>query len=78
MRLSPLLVLEEWERCIGRGTRGSGSVPEWITFTPDSAVVYISNSGAASLSPIDARAMKLIAVIPVGEVPKRIKTLTLP
>src|SRR5437588_530783 len=60
------------------GRSPTGSVPEWITFTPDSAVVYISNSGAASVSVIDARTMKRIAEIPVGEVPKRISTLTLP
>ncbi|HKW62752.1 MAG TPA: cytochrome D1 domain-containing protein [Candidatus Acidoferrum sp.] len=56
----------------------TGSVPEWITFTPDSTVVYISNSGAASVSAIDARTRKLTAVIPVGEVPKRMNTLTIP
>ena len=56
----------------------TGSVPEWITFTPDSSVVYVSNSGALSVSAIDARSMKLITVIPVGEVPKRMNTLTLP
>jgi YVTN family beta-propeller protein len=55
----------------------TGSVPEWITFTPDSSFVYISNSGAASVSAIEARTMKLMTVIPVGEVPKRINTLTL-
>lgn len=56
----------------------TGSVPEWITFTPDSSVVYISNSGAASVSAVDARTLKLTAVIPVGEVPKRMNTLILP
>lgn len=56
----------------------TGSVPEWITFTPDSSVVYVSNSGAASVSAIDARTKKLITTIPVGEVPKRINTLSLP
>src|ERR671923_1410439 len=55
----------------------TGSVPEWITFTPDSSVVYVSNSGAASVSAIEARTLKLIAVIPVGETPKRISTLSL-
>lgn len=59
------------------GRSPTGSVPEWITFTPDSAVVYISNSGAASVSAVDARGMKLVAEILVGEVPKRISTLTL-
>src|SRR5215469_823053 len=56
----------------------TGSVPEWITFTPDSSIVYISNSAAASVSAIDARTRKLRAVISVGEVPKRMNTLTLP
>lgn len=56
----------------------TSSVPEWITFTPDSSVVYISNSGAASVSAVDTKAMKRITDIAVGEVPKRINTLTLP
>jgi YVTN family beta-propeller protein len=60
------------------GHAPTGSVPEWITFTPDSKVVYVSNSGARSVSAIDAATLKLIAVIPVGEVPKRIGTLLLP
>src|SRR5438552_3920796 len=55
----------------------TGSVPEWITFTPDSKVVYVSNSGAGSVSAIDANTLQEIAVIPVGEVPKRINTLLL-
>jgi YVTN family beta-propeller protein len=59
------------------GRSRTGSVPEWITFTPDSKVVYISNSGAGSVSAIDANTLKQIAVIPVGEVPKRINTLVL-
>jgi YVTN family beta-propeller protein len=57
------------------GNPPSGSVPEWITFTPDSKIVYVSNSGARSVSAIDASTLKLVAVIPVGEVPKRINTL---
>jgi YVTN family beta-propeller protein len=55
-----------------------GAVPEWITFTPDSQRVYDSNSGARSVSVIDAKTLKLIAVVNVGEVPKRINTLVLP
>jgi len=53
----------------------SGAVPEWITFTPDSERVYVSNSGAQSVSVIDAKTLKSAAVVPVGEVPKRIGTL---
>ena len=55
----------------------TSSVPEWITFTPDSKLVYISNSGASSVSAVDTKTLKLVAVIPVGEVPKRINTLVL-
>ena len=60
------------------GRPASGAVPEWITFTPDSRTVYVSNSAAKSVSAIDTETMKQVAVIPVGEVPKRINTLVLP
>jgi YVTN family beta-propeller protein len=53
----------------------SGAVPEWITFTPDSQRVYVSNSGARSVSVIDVNTLKAVAIVPVGEVPKRINTL---
>jgi len=55
----------------------TGSVPEWITFTPDSKMLYVSNSGARSVSVIDASTLKEVAIIPVGEVPKRMNTLVL-
>jgi YVTN family beta-propeller protein len=55
----------------------TGAVPEWITFTPDAKLVYVSNSAAASVSAIDTRTLKQVALIPVGEVPKRINTLVL-
>jgi YVTN family beta-propeller protein len=55
----------------------TGSVPEWITFTPDGKRVYVSNSGARSVSAIDTESLKIIALIPAGEVPKRINTLVL-
>jgi YVTN family beta-propeller protein len=60
---------------------GHGSisaVANWVTFTPDSKTAYISNAGLRSVSAIDAKSMKLIAVVPVGEVPKRINTLVIP
>jgi YVTN family beta-propeller protein len=57
------------------GHSPTSSVPEWITFTPDSKTVYVSNSGAGSISVIDVSTLKEVAVIPVGEVPKRINTL---
>jgi YVTN family beta-propeller protein len=55
----------------------TGAVPEWITFTPDGRTVYVSNSAARSVSAIDTKTLKSIAVIPAGEVPKRINTLVL-
>jgi YVTN family beta-propeller protein len=55
-----------------------GVVPEWITFTPDSRRVYVSNSGARSVSVIDSQTLKLVDVVNVGEVPKRINTLAIP
>lgn len=53
------------------------TIPNWITFTPDNATAYISNSGDRSVSAIDMKSLKQIARIPVGEVPKRINTLVL-
>jgi YVTN family beta-propeller protein len=51
------------------------SVPNWVTFTPDSKTIYISNAGIRSVTAIDTESMKVKAVIPVGEVPKRINSL---
>ncbi len=53
------------------------AVANWVTFTPDSKTIYISNAGLRSVSAIDTASMKLVAVVPVGEVPKRINTLTI-
>jgi YVTN family beta-propeller protein len=59
------------------GRSPTGAVPEWITFTPDAKFIYVSNSGAASVSAIDTTTLKTVALIPVGEVPKRINSLTI-
>jgi YVTN family beta-propeller protein len=53
------------------------AVPNWVTFTPDSKLIYISNAAAKSVTAIDMDARKVVAVIPVGEVPKRISTLVM-
>jgi YVTN family beta-propeller protein len=55
-----------------------GDVPDWLTFTPDSKIVYISNAGSNSVSAIDTKTFKEIARIPVGETPKRSATLLIP
>jgi YVTN family beta-propeller protein len=54
------------------------AVANWVTFTPDGKTVYVSNAGLRLVSAIDTTAMKVVAVIPVGEVPKRINTLNIP
>jgi YVTN family beta-propeller protein len=40
--------------------------------------MYVSNSGLRSVSVVDTVAMKVVKVIPVGEVPKRNGTLVIP
>ena len=53
-----------------------GAVANWVTFSNDGQI-YISNSGLKSVTAIDMATRKIKAVIPVGEVPKRIGTLTM-
>ena len=60
-----------------KGRAPIGAVPNWVTFTPDSKLLYISNAGARSVSVIDTKAIKRVATVPVGEVPKRINTLVM-
>jgi YVTN family beta-propeller protein len=55
-----------------------GRTPDWLTFTPDSRKVYVSNAGANSVSAIDVKSMKELAKIRVGQVPKRNITAVLP
>jgi len=54
------------------------AVANWVTFTPDSKRLYVSNAGLRLVSVIDTQAMKVVATVPVGEVPKRINTLVIP
>jgi len=54
------------------------SFPNWVTFTPDSKTVYVSNSNMHSVSVIDSKLMKLVTVIAVGNIPRRINTLLIP
>jgi YVTN family beta-propeller protein len=59
------------------GRSPGGAVPNWVTFAPDSRTVYVSNAGLRSVTAVDTQAMKVRAVITVGEVPKRINTLVM-
>jgi YVTN family beta-propeller protein len=51
-----------------------GTGPDWLTFTPDSRLCYVSNAGADSVSVIDMALYRELTQIPVGKVPKRIIT----
>src|SRR3954454_13172533 len=59
------------------GHEAISAVANWVTFTPDSKTIYGSNAGSRSVTAIDVAAMKVKAVVPVGEVPKRINTLVI-
>jgi YVTN family beta-propeller protein len=54
------------------------AIPNWLSFTPDSSRLYVSDSALDSVSVIDTQALKQVAVVPVGEMPKRSNTLVLP
>jgi YVTN family beta-propeller protein len=56
----------------------TGEVPDWLTFLPDSTMIYVANAGANSVSAIDTRSRREVARIPVGEVPKRNGTVVIP
>lgn len=60
------------------GYVGTASTPDWLTFTPDSKTVYVANAGANYVSAVDAKSMKEVGRIPVGEVPKRNGTVVIP
>jgi YVTN family beta-propeller protein len=59
------------------GTVFVGQHPEWITFTPDGKFAYIGAAGDNMTYAVDTKAMKVVAKIPVGQVPKRIGTAIL-
>jgi YVTN family beta-propeller protein len=59
------------------GHEAISAVANWVTFTPDSKTIYVSNAGSRSVTAIDVAGMKVKAVVPVGEVPKRINTLVI-
>ena len=60
------------------GKHGRSGNPAWITFTPDSKTVYVSLCGVKTVAAFDVQTRKEVARIPVGEMPDRISTLTLP
>jgi len=63
-------------KLIGR-TDIQGIDPNWVTLTPDGRTAYVAIAGSNFVSAIDIKAMKEVARIPVGEVPKRNTTAVL-
>jgi YVTN family beta-propeller protein len=55
----------------------TGNTPDWLTFTPDSKMVYVAVAGMNEVSAVDLATRTEIARIPVGEVPKRNGTLVI-
>ena len=51
-----------------------GQHPEWLTFTPDGRYADVAAAGDNLTYVIDAKTLKEVARIPVGQVPKRIAT----
>jgi YVTN family beta-propeller protein len=56
------------------GGKGAG----WVTLTPDGKTAYVSNPVTNDVSVVDIKALKEVARIPVGYVPKRNTTGMLP
>jgi len=48
-----------------------GQHPEWVTLTPDGKFMYVAAAGDNSVTVVDTKAIKVVAHIPVGQVPKR-------
>jgi YVTN family beta-propeller protein len=48
-----------------------GHYPDWLTFSPDSAYVYVACAGSNSVSVVDMKRMTEVAKIGVGQMPKR-------
>jgi YVTN family beta-propeller protein len=55
-----------------------GNHPYWMTFTPDSRFVYVSNGVSNDVSVIEVATRKEVKRIPVGKEPKRNLTVRLP
>lgn len=55
-----------------------GLAPNWMTFSPDGGLLYVSNSGSNDVSVIDITLFREVVRIPVGMSPKRLLVVTVP
>jgi YVTN family beta-propeller protein len=54
-----------------------GGRPDWVTFTPDSKLVYIATENTDSVIAIDVTSRKQVAKVRVGKAPKRNITMVM-
>ncbi|HEX6895871.1 MAG TPA: cytochrome D1 domain-containing protein [Bryobacteraceae bacterium] len=55
-----------------------GGDPEWLTFTPDGKSLYVACAASNWVAVVDVASQKVVARIPVGQVPKRNITAVFP
>jgi len=55
-----------------------GEAPNWMTFSLDGKLLYVSNAGSNDVSIIDTNAVKEVARVPVGLAPKRLLVVDVP
>lgn len=48
-----------------------GQHPEWVTFSPDGKHIYVAVAGDNAVTVVDTATLRVLARIPVGQVPKR-------
>jgi YVTN family beta-propeller protein len=59
------------------GSDDVGGRPDWVTFTPDSKLVYIATENRDVTVALDVATRKVVSKIPVGKAPKRVITVTM-
>jgi YVTN family beta-propeller protein len=59
------------------GSAELGGRPDWVTFTPDSKLVYIATENRDVTVALDVATRQVVAKIPVGKAPKRVITVTM-
>ena len=59
------------------GSADVGGRPDWVTFTPDSKLVYIATENRDVTVALDVATRQVVSKIPVGKAPKRVITVTM-
>jgi YVTN family beta-propeller protein len=59
------------------GSVDVGGLPDWVTFTPDSRLLYVSTENTDSVAVVDVASRKEVTRVKVGSAPKRNITVTM-